>query len=430
MSHSKTPLKMSAVLILLLPFRLDGEDSLIQLTLKHCVQLAIAQSEQLQISAEEIAQSREHIRQATGAILPNLKWNNTDIIQDTNGVDGSSGGVGGTLTKRSRNESKFVVKQPLFSGFKEFSARSGFKADMRKFEKQLERGKMALLGQTAETFFGVVLSETERKNLQTLIKLTQDRIEELRGRVNLGKSRSSEVISAESQLASLKAQLASTEGQIVSARDDLGFLIGQDVRNSLLVDVTPRPSEISDEKDTLLFVQNRSDIQALREKVVSKRYAVKVAKSGFWPKADLLGDYYTHRTGFQKEIDWDVTFNLDVPLYQGGNIKSQSREAASRLRQAELELENLTRQVGTEIRRTRSNLNSSVIESQILEEAFDKAKQSYDMQVKEYRLGLVNNLEVLQAMNSMQDARQKLDRALLQSKLHWLRLQIALEQEI
>ncbi len=400
-----------------------------QLTLKQCVDLAAHQSEQLQMSAEDIIQAREHIRQATAGILPTIEWNWTHLIQDSDN-ESASGSDTNSSQSRRRTDSKFSARQPLFYGFREFSARSAFKAQTEKEKFEYTREKVELIGLTAESFFLVVLAETERKNLLTLIKLTQDRIKELDGRVNLGKSRNSEVISAESQLASLQADLANTDAQIAVSRDNLGFLVGQDVSNTLLVDVMPAPNPMEDDKNLIIFINNRSDIKALQETVIARRYGVRVARSGFSPRADVSGNYYTQRPGSKENIDWDVLFNVDVPLFQGGEVVSLSREASSLLRQAELDLERLTRQVGSEIRQARVNLNSAISQSKILEVAFDKSRQSYQLQVREYRLGLVNNLDVLQAMNTMQAAKERLDQAQLQSKLNWLRLQIALEQKL
>ncbi len=47
-------------------------------------------------------------------------------------------------------------------------------------------------------------------------------------------------------------------------------------------------------------------------------------------------------------------------------------------------------------------------------------KESYQIHVREYRLGLVNNLDVLQAQNTMQDIKHNLDRALLDAKLSYI----------
>ena len=67
-------------------------------------------------------------------------------------------------------------------------------------------------------------------------------------------------------------------------------------------------------------------------------------------------------------------------------------------------------------------------QSVMLEDAFKKAEESYRLQTKEYRLGLVNNLEVLESMNAMEEAKRNFDRAVLKTKLDLLRLKAASEE--
>jgi outer membrane protein TolC len=63
----------------------------------------------------------------------------------------------------------------------------------------------------------------------------------------------------------------------------------------------------------------------------------------------------------------------------------------------------------------------------LLDDAQQKSRRSYDMLTREYRLGLVNNLDVLQAMNDLQNVKRDFDVAQLQSKLNLLNLRLAAE---
>lgn len=399
-----------------------------QLTLKESYQLAVKNSERLLITQEDFQQAQERRKQALGAVLPNVRWLLTSVVQDTSGTGRDGSGVSGTLTRKERTDSKFQVKQPLFQGFKESSAYSGYRAEARKAEAELMRDSVLLFLDVATSFYQVKQLELLNENLNVSMTLTQERIKELQERVRLGKSRGSEVLISESQLAALKSQVAGNAGRLVSARHRLGYYLGADVRSIQLVDDLAFPSPVEDENKILQLGNNRSDIRALREEVQAKQAGLKVAKAGFYPAANLLGNYYTHRPGFQSEIDWDISFNLDVPIFQGGGVKALTREASSRVKQAELALAQRLRLAEVEISEATASLNSSVNETAALADAYEKAKRSYESQVKEYRYGLVNNLEVLQVMNSMQEIKAKYDTALLQTKLDSLKLKAVTEE--
>ncbi|MBL0059906.1 MAG: TolC family protein [Elusimicrobia bacterium] len=95
--------------------------------------------------------------------------------------------------------------------------------------------------------------------------------------------------------------------------------------------------------------------------------------------------------------------NLDVPLFQGGTVKARVADARSGLQQAQLSLDYLERQIQSDVKKAYEAWTASLEESQSLEEAYQASKKSYDAQRREYRLGLVTNLDVLNAMNLMQN---------------------------
>jgi outer membrane protein TolC len=117
-------------------------------------------------------------------------------------------------------------------------------------------------------------------------------------------------------------------GDLAVARENLSFLIGQDASAAPLVDNLGVPS-LMPEDAALQNAEERSDLRALQEDVEAKKYAIRVARADYWPGVNLVGDYFTRRLGFQKEIDWDVLLNIDVPIFQGGRVAAQTDEALS-----------------------------------------------------------------------------------------------------
>lgn len=398
------------------------------LTLAGCYRLALERSETQRIQEEQIEQAEARYRQALGSALPRVHVAGSELIQDVSGIGGGEGGVGGTLTRRERPEAKVVLRQPLFSGFREFAAMSSSKAEGRRERLLFTRASSRLLLDVAQAFYTVIQVETDLRNVQTLMALTQERIRELQGRVRLGKSRSSEVLSLESQLASQRAVEAALEGQRATAREILAFLIGQEVAQRPLTDTLPAVEAVEPEAQSLARAEQRSDVRAEWEEILARRAGVRLARGTQWPTASFLGNYYLKRVGFQSAIDWDVLLSVDVPVFQGGAARAQVRQAASELRAAEQQFAQRSRQARSEIVQTRLALETSLAQTKAFAEAYRKAKASYELHVKEYRLGLVNNLEVLQAMNMMQEAQRALDRALIQSKMDLLALNVATEE--
>ena len=60
-----------------------------------------------------------------------------------------------------------------------------------------------------------------------------------------------------------------------------------------------------------------------------------------------------------------------------------------------------------------------------MEKATDATQKNYEAQRRDYRLGLVTNLDALQALTAFQENQRALDRARYAAKLNHLRLQAA-----
>jgi outer membrane protein TolC len=274
----------------------------------------------------------------------------------------------------------------------------------------------------------VVQLETELSDLQALMGLSKDRTADLRERTSLGKSRGSEVATAESQYATYRAEEAGLRGDIAVAREELSFIIGAPVDTSPVVDDLALPADVPPVDELVVRSRDRSDVAALREEVIARRAGIRVARASYSPSLTATGNYYLERpSGSQEEIDWDAIFFLDMPIFQGGAARAFNLEARSLFRQAERSLARLTRLTESDVRTAHAELTSSIEQARLYEDAYQRSRRSYDLLLKDYRLGLANNLDVLQTMNALQTVKRDFDLARLQSKLDLLNLRLSVE---
>jgi len=192
-------------------------------TLRQCYAWAVDRSEDLKARNEEIVQSKARGRIALGAALPYLDWELSDTWQDPKGVDQlDRQGFAGFVAKE-QIESKLSLKQPLFSGFREFSAWSGSRHESLRDQLRLRRASLDLFERTAIAFYAVVDNETTWQNTSTAWSLAEDRVKELKGFLKLGKSRDSELFTAQAHAAALKARLDQITADINASREELSF---------------------------------------------------------------------------------------------------------------------------------------------------------------------------------------------------------------
>lgn len=390
------------------------------LTLDSCYQLALAQSESVALTEEEIAREEARYGLLRSGILPHMGFLATDRFQDTSGIASDSDS---TFTRGDRPEAAFYARQPIFAGFREFAAMKGQKSEILASQESVFRSKILLYEDVAQLFYMVADRDREIESLQTLIQLSQDRIRELKKRVAIGRSREGEVLSTESQSANLESRLEAAKGFREASLQVLNTLLG--VQATALLDDQPEattPAPLSDYLDSLA---QRPDVQAAEARLQARRHYTEAARRRYWPTLDVAGNYYVKRTGFNEPIDWDVLFTLDAPIFTGGETKSILRQAESDERASTFTLSATRRTAQREVRERHRNLLSLLAQINKLRRSAELAERNYAIQQKEYRLGLVNNLDVLSALNIWQESQVALDTTLLAAKNVALRLALA-----
>ena len=384
-----------------------------QLTLEECYQLALKRSETIAIQREMLEEAQGRFMQALSGILPRASFVLSERRQDGSGES--------AFTLRRVPEQRFTFSQPLFGGFKEFAAMAGTKAERRQRVHEKERAEQLLLTDVSDTFYLLFEQREDLYVLETIRTTLAQRIDELREREQLGRSRTSEVVSAEAQLRRIEAEIERVQIQETIARQLLEFLTGLDQVDGIQdVAATLIPSPLDQEDMYMRQAAARPDVLAAEEAWRVTQKLVTVSRARYWPTVNLEGNYYTERAGVSADIDWDALLKVDAPLFQGGQAVGAVREANSRARQAQLKFEQAQRRANLDARDAYSSLKGSLARYAALQKALDAAEQDYRLELEDYQRRLISNLDVLQALQTLQDARRDVIHARYETKrLYW-----------
>jgi len=166
-------------------------------------------------------------------------------------------------------------------------------------------------------------------------------------------------------------------------------------------------------------------VEAARQAVKTAWRAVIVAQSELWPEISIEHNQYERREGFSSNIDWDFLFKVDVPLLQGGSAIGKIKQAVSQWKKEKLNYSLVRREAGRDIKESFEKWRSSKSESGALEEALKAAEENFRLQKEDYTHNLVGNLDVLEALEELQQTRREAIRAHYQMKSDYWRLRIA-----
>ncbi len=385
-------------------------------TMADCYRLALKQSEQISLRQELIAEAEARFSRALSGVLPKASFYSSDKRQD--------GGGESAFTLRHVPERKLVFSQPLFGGFKEFSAMAATKAEGRQRMLEKKRAEQLLLMDVANAFFLLIEQKEKSAILGTIHATLQDRIKELQQREQIGRSRHSEVVSAEAQMRRVEADLELARRDETVARQLLEFLTGLEYVREV-ADTEPAMPAAEPEEAYLLKAYSRYDVKASEESSLSAEKQVAIAKAGRLPTIGLDGNYYLDRAGVSKEVAWDASFKVEVPIFDGGQTSGEVKEAASKAAQAKLRMSEAGRKAAYEIRDAYAQFQSGISRMNTLARALEASEESYRLQLEDYRHSLINNLEVLQSLEDLENIRRDFSEAKYNAKRLYWQLKVA-----
>jgi len=396
------------------------------LTLDEYFAAALKRSEVVATQGELIRQAEERNKQANSALLPTVSgiasYSRRDPVP---AVDPSSSAP----TDRS-SLAKLTATQPLFRGFREFAALRQTKALLGAQNQDYRNARTQLFKDVVQNFYIVLSIEQDLKNYSEEINQNIDREKELNGRVRIGRSRISEVLSVQSTISTLHAQVEQLRSQLGTAREAFAFLSGL-APTTLLRDTEDLPVNLEPLDEYLARLEMRPDVKASQQRLTAAQENTTVARGANLPSLDLNANRYLDRTGYLRDATnlrdstWDVEVALTVPIYAGGLLQSKVREAVSQRTQAELNASQVSREAEQEIRSVYQIVEFDRSQLDALEKATESARKNYEAQRRDYRLGLVTNLDVLQALTVFQQNQRALDRARYTAKLDYLILEAA-----
>jgi len=329
--------------------RIEAESAVLEnassLTLSDCLKLALVRSEDLLAGGEGLLIAREKEREAIGNLLPkvSLDW---EYARDSDVVR-----FGGSKIKpRATSEYWLSVRQPLFDA--RLIASLSAAGEVSRIERlSLKDARDRLLYAVAATFYDALALEKDIEALTAGELFAREQVRVLAARHEQGEAVLETVEAARAVLGDALSVLAAARYDLETARGRLRRLIGIEVLPEELVDnyeMTYSPGLIPDLAERAW--RTRSDVEAARATVNLSRAERKAELSGYLPAVDLEWNRWLQRESvFIEPIDWTLSVSASWPLFDFGSRDAAYSRALATVRQRELELASLRRQVRFEV---------------------------------------------------------------------------------
>lgn len=360
-------------------------------TLKESFEAARMNMESIKRAESVVKQSEEQKIQARAAILPTVSGVGTYTKIDPPNAAGNSPFL---LTRQY--SAAIRVSQPLLRGGT-VSAYQLAQENILLSRYQKDATEINLYQLVINAYYNLNIAQVDLKNVDELLKYSRERVKDIRERTNIGKSRKGELVEAEAQLLTAESQYQQSLISLQQAERTYEFYTRLKPADLGILSDIPKLNGTL--QDYLQKVRSRPDILATVQQTKVAGKLVDISKGGHYPQVDLTGNYYFDRTGVLATSDWDVGVAVVIPLFQGGSVQSNVREAVEAKRSAELSSAEAIRAAERDVAINYQNIIQLQEQLKSLKSALAKAEEAYKLNKKDYTYGLVTNLDVLQSLN-------------------------------
>jgi outer membrane protein len=253
---------------------------------------------------------------------------------------------------------------------------------------------------------GVTFAEAEEKAFQRQFEQAEQRFE-------VGLTAVTDVHEARASYDNARARAIVARNDLADAKEALRALTGEyfeeyDALQEVLPLVEPDPA--TDDDWVALALQSNPSLLASRAAVDVADANMRLARSGHFPTLDLVGSVSRFKNNefrftdfINQEIittsltvdDAQVQAILDIPLYQGGRVTAQTRQARLLMDAAGQDLDDVQRGVMRETRNAFRAVLAGIQEVQAFEQASISAESALEATQAGFEVGTRTIVDVL-----------------------------------
>jgi outer membrane protein TolC len=152
---------------------------------------------------------------------------------------------------------------------------------------------------------------------------------------------------------------------------------------------------------------SRSDYQAAMAQVRAAEFSRRAATAEYFPTLGVEADYGDIGISpFRSNGTYHVGGTMSIPIFQGGRVRGDTLQSESQLRQARSQLDNLRGQIDYDVRSAMLDLNAAADQVEVARSSLDLAQQTLTQAQDRFSAGVTDNLEVVQAQESLATAHE------------------------
>lgn len=402
------------ILFFSIPFLCQAQTSI---TIEDAIRIALENNYQLKQADNNLTVSDNAVLNARADFLPSIsasyngtrrvgqQFDQTTVTFENVTTQSMGGNLNSSIT--------------VFNGFNNINSLRRANTNRSIQIEESQRLRENIIFTTASRFLQVVLNEELLKISKENLDVSEQQYIRIEAQVEVGRSPNVDLLNQASIVANEELVLIQRENALESSyaqlmrimQDESGMdytLVMPDIEN---LDLVPLDLNLQELMQTAL--QNRRDLRAQQLTIERNQYDESIARANLLPTVNAsigvsgsYNDRFRDFDGqtlnfpdqfFDRNVNSFMGFNVQIPIFDNLNRRTNLQNTQITLKNSRLELENVRFQVNEEVRQAYNDYMSIVKELESTEKALIAAERAYETEFQRYEVGASTLIELNQA---------------------------------
>jgi len=385
-----------------------------KLSLKQCVDLVLAESDQIKMASEAVLGAEIKINETKSLYWPTAGLSANYLRSSFFGsfdfpMNGQTYKIQFGLANSYR--AALAVNGIVFNWGRTAKTVELSRAGLALAQDGVTMAKHMLGYQVVPFFYGTVFFRDALKVLDDSRKAFEKKLEIMTQRYEAGLASSFETNLIHVQMAALEAQKLDFENNIAKFRIAFNALSGRPEEAPFAPDADLVFRAAPYDRDALLkeAFANRVEFQQVEHQVSLGQVSLGLARTANKPTVAAAFNY-EFRNGFMPIVEeihgnWTAALTINYPAFDGFRTKAQVAQAASALKQTELRRGDVERTVTIEIESALSDLKTIERKLDIEKIKIKQAEDALRIAEERFQNGLLSATDLVDAQNTVESAR-------------------------
>ena len=281
-----------------------------------------------------------------------------------------------------------------------------------------------LLAELINGYYQIVAQQKANRVLENAVEVSQERIRIAETKRDLGSGSDYDLLQARADFNEDRAALIRSGtilkqakilvNQILSDSSFTDFDVESTIEMRDLMDLESLLNTSYDENTSLMIAR-------LNERVANEE--IKELRGDWFPQIAVNGGYGYNRTesssgfaDFSKTTGFNYGVTARINLFDGFNKSRKTQNAQLKLKNQQLQLEELKLSVSSELQQTYQQYEDALTLIELEEENLQYTKQTQEIALERFRLGTISSVELRETQLSLLNAENRLILAQIEAK--------------